>query len=113
MRPGTWDPKSKNIDPNNPIPLTKAGQDLSKANRCPEALPYLLRALEIDGRLAPPHKALGTCYAKMKQSAKALEHYKSYLLAAPDAPDAPKIRAIVDKASGDIDMGGGPPKDEE
>lgn len=107
MRPGNWDPKSKNIDPNNAVQLTKAGQDLSKAGRCSEALPYLERALEIDGRLAPPHKALGTCFAKMKQNAKALDHYKAYLLAAPDAPDAPKIRAIVNQASGDIDMGGG------
>ncbi|HEY3446750.1 MAG TPA: PEGA domain-containing protein [Myxococcales bacterium] len=107
MRPGNWDPKAKNIDPNNAIQLTKAGQDLSKAGRCQEALPYLNRALEIDGRLAPPHKALGTCYAKMKNNAKALEHYKWYLLAAPDAPDAPKLRAIVDRASGDIDMGDG------
>ena len=106
LRPGMWDPaKIQGIDPNNAIQLTRAGQDLAKAGRCPEATPYLNRALEVDGRLAPPHKALGICYAKAQSSAKALEHYKAYLLAAPDAPDAPKVRAIVQQASGDIDMG--------
>lgn len=108
MRPGMWDPaKVKSIDPNNAIQLTRAGQDLAKAGRCAEAVPYLNRALEVDGRLAPPHKTLGTCYAKAKNAAKALEHYKAYLLAAPEAPDAARVRQIVNQASGDIDMGGG------
>jgi len=106
MRPAMWDPaRAPSIDPNDPVQLTRAGKDLAKAGRCPEAMPYLARALEIDARIAAAHKALGSCYAKQKDSAKALEHYKAYLLAAPDAPDADQVRAIVSRASGDIDMG--------
>lgn len=104
LRPGMWDPKTKPIDVNNAVHLTRAGQDLSKAGRHAEAIPYLERALEVDQRVAPAHKALGTCYAKVGNSSKALEHYKSYLQYAPDAPDAPKVRSIVEKASGDIDF---------
>jgi len=106
LRPNVWDTKSKPIAPENTGQLTRAGQDLSKAGRCPEALPYLAQAIEIDPHLAPAHKALGICYGKLKQNAKALEEYKAYILyAPPEAPDLEKVRAIVNQAQGDIDVG--------
>jgi tetratricopeptide (TPR) repeat protein len=107
LRPNMWDPaKAKSINVENAGQLARAGHDLSKAGLCPEALAYLLLAIEVDSRLAPAHKTLGTCYAKLNKNAQALEEYKAYLQYAPDAPDAAKVRAIVDKAQGDIEIPG-------
>ena len=105
LRPNMWDPaKAKSINVDNPAHLARAGHDLAKAGRCPEALAFLLFAIDLDPHHAPAHKTLGTCYAKLNKNAQALEEYKAYLLYAPDAPDAPKVRAIVDKAQGDIEF---------
>jgi tetratricopeptide (TPR) repeat protein len=104
LRPNMWDPaKAKGINIDNASQLTRAGLDLSKAGRCAEAVAFLMQALDVDSRHPPAHKALGTCYAKLKKNTQALEEYKAYLLYAPDAPDAAKVRAIVDKAQGDIE----------
>jgi tetratricopeptide (TPR) repeat protein len=104
LRPDLWDANAKAIDPDDAATLAKAGVDLSRANRCPEALLFLGRAAQVNPRLAMSHKAMGSCLARLKKTDQALAAYKQYLLVAPDAPDAERVRAIVSKAAGDIEI---------
>jgi tetratricopeptide (TPR) repeat protein len=103
LRPGTWDPNGKLIDAGDGAALVRAGLELGRTGRCPEALQYLKRALQVDGTLAVAHKGMGNCYAKMKKRREAVEAYKRYLLAAPEAPDAAKVQEVISRAEGDID----------
>lgn len=104
LRPDLWSPGAAPIDPEDANALARAGVDLLKADRCPEALLFLHRAAEVNPRLAAAQKALGRCHARLKNRQKALAAYKQYLLVAPDAPDADEVRALVSKAAGDIDL---------
>ncbi len=104
LRPDLWNAAAPPIDPEDAKTLTRAGVDLSKADRCPEALLFLKRAAEVNPKLAAAHKAIGRCYARLKNRQKALAAYKQYLLVAPDAPDADEVRALVSKAAGDIEI---------
>ncbi len=104
LRPDLWDANAKAIDPDDAVALAKAGVDLSRAKRCPEALQFLRRAAQVNPRLAVSHRAMGACLARLKKSDEALAAYQQYLLVAPDAPDAERVRAIVSKAAGDIDI---------
>lgn len=104
MRPAEWDAKSPPIDPEDAVQLARAGADLSRANRCAEALQFLRRAIQIDPRVAAAHKGMGVCYGKLGKGAEALAAYKQYLLFAPDAPDAGKVQEIVSRAQGDIEV---------
>lgn len=104
LRPASWDAKSKPIDPDDAGQLVRAGADLAKAGKCPEAIPFFRRVAQIDPRFAAAHKGLGTCYAKLGRRADAVNAYKQYLLYAPDAPDVEKVREIVSRAEGDIDL---------
>lgn len=103
LRPSTWDPKVK-FAPEDPTHVMRAGQELARHERCPEAILFLQHAVQLEPRLANAHKTLGICYAKLKRNDKALDSYKAYLQHAPDAPDADKVRDIVSKAQGDIDL---------
>lgn len=104
LRPDFWNPSAPFIDPQDAASLNRAGQDLSKANRCPEALLFLQRATEINPRFATALKAMGRCHARLKSWQKALAAYQQYLLVAPDAPDGDEVRALISKAAGDIDL---------
>jgi hypothetical protein len=57
----------------------------------------LLMQLESQRRDDPQvHRALGIAYAKLRENALATKHYRRYLELAPDAPDAPKVKALLD-----------------
>ena len=57
-------------------------------------------ALEIDGKCGEAHRGLGLLCRKTKDDAGAVEHFRRYLVLAPDAPDADYIRQYIEKLGG-------------
>jgi hypothetical protein len=108
LRPDIWAASEPPIDPADEARLELAAKTLSRTDRCPEAVQFFKRMLQLDPRAGVAHKGMGICFAKMNRRSEALDAYKKYLLHAPDAPDAEKVRQIVSRAEGDIHIP--PPK---
>ena len=53
--------------------------------------------VERDGTVAAVHGFLGRCHTRAGDVDRAKANYRRYLQLAPDAPDAPFVRAIVDR----------------
>jgi tetratricopeptide (TPR) repeat protein len=104
LRPGHWDPRGRPIPVDDAPLVARAGAEVSKLGRCPEALQFFNYALQLDPRTPAAHKGMGICFAKTNERAKAIRAYKQYLLFAPTAPDAEKIQKIVSDAEGDISV---------
>ncbi len=104
LSPSAFEAAAKPIEPDDVGQLGRAGVLLVKLDRCPEALQFFRQALQLDPRLPVAHKGMGTRYARQKKNKQALEAYKQYLLFAPDAPDAARVREIVSRAEGDITL---------
>ncbi|HCF62581.1 MAG TPA: hypothetical protein DFS52_31905 [Myxococcales bacterium] len=111
LRPDAWAASEAAIDPDDLGRLGRAGTTLSRTDRCPEALQFFKRMAQVDPRSGAAYKGMGICFAKMNKRHEALQAYKSYLLVAPNAPDADKVREIVSRAEGDIDIPGRKPSD--
>jgi serine/threonine protein kinase len=59
------------------------------------ALPKLVQSVELDPSLADAEKALGVCYASLREPEQGASHYEKYLSIRPDAPDAADVRRIL------------------
>ncbi len=59
------------------------------------ALHDLRIALQYDPDSAPIHRSMAVVLATLEQYKAALEHYKAYLRAMPDAPDAREVTALI------------------
>lgn len=53
------------------------------------------RVLTMDPTLVVAHRSLGIVYGKLGDVARAADHYRTYVAAAPDAPDAARVKQVV------------------
>ena len=58
-------------------------------------------ALALEPTLPSAERGLGSVYYVKKDVARAVEHYKRYLMLSPDADDAVEVRTIVDRHEDD------------
>lgn len=76
--------------------LTNLGALYLQVGKPGPAKVCLEKALELDPSNATAHKNLGILYAEtLKDSAKAMEHYRAFLRLDPGSPDAPAARAFL------------------
>jgi Tfp pilus assembly protein PilF len=59
------------------------------------AVVKLQKALTLDPGMADAHKALGICYAKLKEPDKGATHYEQYIKLKPNAPDAATVKGML------------------
>jgi hypothetical protein len=77
--------------------LLKAGTKLLLAGRTQKAKDALTECVELDPQAAECHRNLGTLYRRVRATHKAREHFGRYLELAPDAPDADRIRKMLEQ----------------
>ncbi|MHB8419888.1 MAG: FHA domain-containing protein [Myxococcales bacterium] len=59
------------------------------------AVGKLQKALGSEPNMAEAHKALGICFAKLREFDKGAAHYEQYLKLKPNASDAPQVRKML------------------
>ncbi len=59
------------------------------------AVGKLQKVLGLEPGMAEAHKALGICYAKLREFDKGAAHYEQYLKLKPNAADAPQVRKML------------------
>jgi tetratricopeptide (TPR) repeat protein len=72
---------------------------LSRMGRHAEALEELRQLLRLDALNPAAHRELGHCAARRGDHDEAVASWGRYLRLAPDAPDAPRVRAMAEAAS--------------
>jgi hypothetical protein len=77
--------------------LSKTGAKLLIAGRTQKAKDVLTECIQLDPASAECHKSLGTLYRRIRSTHKAREHFTRYLELAPGAPDAPRIRKMLEQ----------------
>jgi LysM repeat protein len=82
-------------------PAYREGDSLLKAGRQQEALNAYLRVIEKRGEDAPEsHLAVGLLYLQhINDPLSAIYHFKQYLAARPNSPQAPLVRQRIDAAT--------------
>lgn len=76
--------------------LVALGTTFYDGNQMPQAIETFEQALAIDPTYAKAHRSLAIAFAKMNMPDKAVTHYRTYLVLAPTAEDAPAVKKIVD-----------------
>jgi Tfp pilus assembly protein PilF len=71
------------------------GIALLKEGKHEEAAAELAKALEIDPKDAYAHYYFGMVNSKLGKKDLMVKHYQSFLKLAPDAPEAPRVRALL------------------
>ncbi len=112
LKPESMGEASGPLVPESPVDLDKAGVSTGKAGHCDDALQFFTRALLLDPTLARVHKDRAHCLLKLHRKDDAIGALGQYVIAAPDAPDVPKVTAEVAKlrANQDIDANWGATK---
>jgi len=60
----------------------------------------LMECLDLDENMAQAHRDLGRLYANTGRQQEAVEHLEAYLEAMPNAPDAGRVKAILERIQG-------------
>ncbi len=87
-----------------PETLSAIAVELEHRKAWGQAIQFWIRAVQIQPRDARAHRGLGSAYAKLGKDEDAIREYEQYLFLAPDAPDADRVRRVVDSFRGGIDM---------
>jgi len=103
--PARGAPKAEEVKPASaePTPQEQArkmfseGLALFEKKQYREARTLLSRCLETDPAAARCHLMLGSTYAKLGEVDTGATHYRTFLKLAPNAPEAPKVRALLDQ----------------
>ena len=105
LKPESMGEASGPLAPDSAVDLDRAGVSTGKAGHCDDALQFFTRALWLDPTLARVHKDRAHCLLKLHRKDDAIGALGQYVIAAPDAPDVPKVTAEVAKlrANQDID----------
>jgi regulator of sirC expression with transglutaminase-like and TPR domain len=82
-----------------PDELYRDGARLYLDGKLDEARRVFQTAVDLAPRFAPAHRGLGLVYEREGQRARAIRSWQAYLRIAPDAPDAPLIRARIERLS--------------
>lgn len=75
--------------------LLEKGDRLAEAGHLREAIRTLQAALAEDPALAEAHRKLAESWARLGDESRATEHYRRFLLLAPEAPEAEAIRRLL------------------
>jgi serine/threonine protein kinase len=65
------------------------------------AIRSLKRTLELNPAFADAHRRLGDAHRAINEVDRAMQHYKMYLVLRPEAGDAPAVKSILNRLSGD------------
>jgi ABC transport system ATP-binding/permease protein len=76
--------------------LAQDGIALLKKRQFREARTVFTRCLEIHPTFSTCHLMLGSTYAQLKKPDAGARHYRTFLELAPDAPEAPSVRALLE-----------------
>jgi tetratricopeptide (TPR) repeat protein len=79
----------------NPVAAAALGEALVAEGRLEEAVQRLTTVLHADPRLPYAHYWRGQAYQRKRQVARMVIDYEAFLRLAPDAPEAPALRALV------------------
>jgi hypothetical protein len=74
----------------------REGGRLAQQQRFEEAIGEFERAILLDERNAQAHRGLGISYASLGRAEEAARQYEIYLRLNPNAPDAERVRAIIE-----------------
>ena len=77
--------------------LLKAGTKHLLAGRTQKAKDALMECVDLDPAAAECHRNLGTLYRRVRATHKAREHFARYLELAPGAPDADRIKRMLEQ----------------
>lgn len=82
-------------DPDDPSNRFNLGVALVAAERPDAAIGALEECLELSPGFPPALKGLGQAWEQKGERAQAVQHFKAYLEAMPDAPDAAEVREKI------------------
>ena len=71
------------------------GQVALQGGKIERARKLLLACVELNPWSAACHRNLGVLFARIDDTKKAIQHYRSYVELAPHAPDAPRVRQMI------------------
>lgn len=80
----------------DPKDLYKKGAGLLSEGNLQGAIDAFTRCVQVDKHSCQCMRALGITYAKSKNGPKAAYYYETYLRCDPNAPDADKVRQLLD-----------------
>lgn len=90
--------KALAMDPQDAVAAINMGHLSMRKGELQQAAQYYERTLAIDPQQATAHLNLGLLYAEpLNQPSKAAEHLRLFLQLAPQAPEAPEVRALLEK----------------
>jgi tetratricopeptide (TPR) repeat protein len=75
--------------------LVKQGDSALRSGRVDDALKSFNQAIAENPKFAPAHRGLGSVFVMQGRDSDAKAAYKRYLALAPNAPDAPRIQALL------------------
>jgi tetratricopeptide (TPR) repeat protein len=81
--------------PADAVASAALGEALVSEGKLDEAIQRLTAVLQADPRLPYAHYWRGQAYQRQKQVARMVDDYEAFLRLAPDAPEAPALRAVV------------------
>lgn len=73
------------------------GTALFKRKQFREAKVFFTRCVDLDPKSARCHKMLGSTYASLRDVENGAKHYRLFVKLAPDDPDAPKVRQLLEE----------------
>ncbi|MBX5483362.1 MAG: tetratricopeptide repeat protein, partial [Myxococcaceae bacterium] len=92
-------PKTAGADTES-MQLFEEGKRLLSARQVREAKAALARCVDVNPRFAQCHLLLGAAYAKLNEPDEGARHYEIFLKLAPDAPEAPRVRLMLEQYKG-------------
>jgi tetratricopeptide (TPR) repeat protein len=82
-------------DPVQPVAVRALGEALVKEEKLDEAVTRMSAALAAKPDLAYAYYWRGQAYQRSKQIARMMDDYRRFLRLAPDAPEAPAVKALL------------------
>jgi tetratricopeptide (TPR) repeat protein len=83
------------LSPGDPVASAALGEALVAQGKLDQAVQRLTAVLQADPHLPYAHYWRGQAYQRSRQVARMVEDYEAFLRLAPDAPEAPALRALL------------------
>jgi tetratricopeptide (TPR) repeat protein len=88
--------KALELEPNNAEVYYNLGIIHYKNDRTDDAVKNFITSKSLDPEFAPTYYQLGLAYVKMGEMEKAIQNLEAFLEKAPDSPQAPQVRNILE-----------------
>lgn len=85
--------------PGNAVASAALGEALVAQGKLDEAIQHLTAVIQADPRLPYAYYWRGQAYHRKKQIARMVDDYQAFLRLAPDAPEAPALKALLGSLS--------------